>query len=172
MTLNSKAPPCLASAHLAILAAPNTQSTFVQIKLGLPTREMNQGHKIHLSYSGPLLILSSPLPLLSSPKPIFSAQVSRLQVGLWMKYFHPLWCCSVWRCSFLWGPTMKITSWQVQILEVPLWCLPSLGNLLVATGLTWHESHLFAIPVSPCLRSLLVFLVLRTNLLRFFFFYF
>ena len=75
-----------------------------------------------------------------------------------------LWCCSVWLGSFLWGPMLNLTSWQGQLLKVPLQCLPGLGDLLVATGWTWHESHLFAIPVSPCLGSLLVLLVLRTEL--------
>lgn len=131
----------------------------------LPGKWINDT-KLHLPYPAVFLFWPPHFLSLSSPAPVFSAQVSRLHVGLWMSYFHPLWCCSVWLGSFLWGPMLNLTSWQGQLLKVPLQCLPGLGDLLVATGWTWHESHLFAIPVSPCLGSLLVLLVLRTELWR------
>ena len=73
MTLDSKAPPCLASVHLAILPAANTWSTFVQITSGLPTREMNKWHKIPPALPSPsfysVLPTSSPC-LLQCPSSV------------------------------------------------------------------------------------------------------
>lgn len=100
MTVNSRAAPYLALAHLAQL--DYTWHTWHLITQGLPTPGMNKLQK-HSTCSTPAPFLPCPPHLLSLPPPvpIVSAQTSRFYLGLWVHYFYLLWSCRwvVLHCS-------------------------------------------------------------------------